>query len=289
MKNSFDRLNLILLNIGFSELNANWNWKNINSPFARIYYVVSGEAKTYINGEKYILRPGNLYLTPSFTLHDDECDSFFSLFYIHFYEETKNQESLFDRFDVPIEVRAKDLDKYLIDRLLEINPNRHLSNIDPLMYDNMPSFSQYIAANNSLPMYSILETQGILIQLLSYFLKDATPKHKYEDERINSCIKFIHENLDKDLTISQLADISCLTKDHLIRIFKQMMGYTPIKYINLKKIEKAQFMLLTTDMTVSEIALELSFDNISYFNRLFKQTINITPSEYREIYRNRVL
>ena len=128
-----------------------------------------------------------------------------------------------------------------------------------------------------------------MIQLLSYFLKDATPKHKYEDERINSCIKFIHENLDKDLTISQLADISCLTKDHLIRIFKQMMGYTPIKYINLKKIEKAQFMLLTTDMTVSEIALELSFDNISYFNRLFKQTINITPSEYREIYRNRVL
>ncbi|HBT85173.1 MAG TPA: AraC family transcriptional regulator, partial [Porphyromonadaceae bacterium] len=76
-------------------------------------------------------------------------------------------------------------------------------------------------------------------------------------------------------------DICCLSKDHFIRIFKNDMQTTPIKYINQKKIERAQLLLITGDKSIKDIAYDLSFENVYYFNRLFKKIIGMTPSEYR--------
>lgn len=273
---------LILLNIGYSELNANWNWKSIYSPFARIYYVTEGEARTYINDKVYTLQPGFLYLTPPFTLHDDECDSCFSLYYIHFYEKTINKETIFDRYDFPIGISGDDLGLSLTKRLHSINPDRHLRHFDPQMYDNFPTFSQYIADNNKMPLHSVVETQGILYQLLARFLEQAQIKSGNRNERVSKCLRYIHENVDKDVSISQLAGVACISEDHLIRLFKKDMQCTPLRYINLKKIEKAQLLLLTTDISVRDIAFDLSIDNISYFNRLFKQHTGKTPTEYRK-------
>ncbi|MDR2057021.1 MAG: helix-turn-helix domain-containing protein [Dysgonamonadaceae bacterium] len=57
---------------------------------------------------------------------------------------------------------------------------------------------------------------------------------------------------------------------------------TPIKYINAKKIEKVQLRLLTTGSSIRDIALDLSIDNISYFNQIFRQHTGVTPSEYKK-------
>ena len=274
-------LDLILLNVGYSELNADWNWKGIYSPFARIYYVEKGEAKTRIGGKSYPLKPGHLYLTPPFTLHDDECDSYFSLYYIHFYEKALKKESIFDIYKFPIEIKAGTLDLLLTERLLYINPDRHLRHYDPKLYDNPPTFSQYIADNNRMPMHSSIETQGILYQLMSKFLETAEIKTSNRDIRISKSLQYIHENINKDISVLNLSNIACLSDDHFIRLFRSEMGYTPLKYINLKKIEKAQLLLLTTDTPIRDVAFELSIDNISYFNRIFKQYTGKTPGEYR--------
>lgn len=61
-------------------------------------------------------------------------------------------------------------------------------------------------------------------------------------------------------------------------------GVTPSKYINQKKIEKAQLILVTDEMSVKNVAFALSFDDYSYFNRLFKKTTGLTPQEYRNSY-----
>lgn len=272
---------LMLLNVGYSELNANWNWKKIYSPFARIYYVTSGEARTRVNGKVYALQPNHLYMIPPFSLHDDECDSYFSLFYIHFYEKALNEEPIFDKYDFPIEIEAEPLDLLLTERLLNINPDRYLRHYDPQLYDNPPTFSQYIADNNRMPVYYSVETQGILYQLMSRFLKKAIVKTSNRDSRISRSLKYIHENIDKDISVSDLSNIACISEDHFIRLFRSEMKYTPLKYINLKKIEKAQLLLLTTDTPIRDIALDLSIDNISYFNRIFKQHTGKTPGAYR--------
>lgn len=281
MTEFIDNLNLILLNVGYSELYANWNWKEVYSPFARFYFVKEGRARTYLNDQVYSLEPGDLCLTPPFTLHNDECDSTFSLYYIHFYEKLVNKESLFDKYEFPFKIKATESDSILIERLHSINPGRQLTNIDPRIYDNDPTFSQSVIQSKKMPLHTIIETQSILSILMSRFLEQRNQKKDDKNERIHKSLKYIHTNINRPISLKTLADISCVTEDHYIRIFKKEMGLTPLKYINAKKIENAQLLLLTTDLPIRDIALELAFDNVSYFNRIFKQATNKTPLEYR--------
>lgn len=282
MANIPEHIQLLLLNVGYLDMNANWNWKDVHSPFARIYYVAEGEAKTHIGNRTYILKPNHLYLTPPFVLHTNECSGHFSHYYIHFYEKALHKESIFDTYDFPIELHAGNLDLHLSQRLLEINPNRQLKQLDPSFYDNMPTFSQYMADNSRMPTHAAIETQGILLQLISRFFESSKIKSRHTDARVTKCLQYIHENTNKDISVRQLADIACITEDHLIRIFKKETCSTPLKYIHIKKMEKAQLLLLTTELSVRDIALELSMDNTSYFNRVFKSYMGKTPTEYRE-------
>lgn len=277
-------LQLNLLNIGYSDLNADWNWKDVYSPFARLYFVTGGSAKTYINGCRYDLEPGYLYLTPPFTLHHDECDTCFSLYYIHFYEKAIRKESIFDRYDFPVSLKASPLEVDLIERLHEINPDRQLTNIDPKQYDNHSFFSRSLANSSRQSLHEAVETQSILSILMSRFLKERKRRVTDMNLRIHKAIQHIHVCIDQEISSRILAGISCVSEDHFIRLFKKETGMTPVRYIHAKKIENAQLLLLTTDRPVREIALELAIDNISYFNKLFKKTVGKTPTEYRKEY-----
>lgn len=284
MSNALDSLNLNLLNVGFSEQHATWNWKKVCSPFARIYYVKEGRARTYVNGRVHHLEPDFLYLVPPFTLHDDECDGYFSLYYIHFYEKVLTRESVFDRYDFPVAVKATPIDLLLAERLTQVNPDSYLRHFDPAQYDNIPTFSQHIAENSKMPLHVTLETQGILLQLISKFITQATAKPERKDARISKALQYIHEHICQPISVSRLADVSCISEDHFIRIFKKELRLTPLQYINIKKIEKAQLLLLTTDMPVSDVSFDLSIENVSYFNRLFKLHTGTTPTCYRSNY-----
>ena len=127
----------------------------------------------------------------------------------------------------------------------------------------------------------MMETQGILLQLLSRFMKEATHKYEITDNRIRKTIRYIRKNIDKNITIDDLTEICCLSKDHFIRLFKEEMHITPVQYINQKKIEKAQLLIITDNRPVKDIAYTLSFENVSYFNRLFKRYTGLTPVMYK--------
>jgi len=271
-------LNLVLLNVGYAQHNADWNWKGTHSPFARIYLVKSGKAQVVIGGKTITLTPKHLYLIPAFTTHDYICDGLYTLFYIHVYDE----QNIFERLNFPVEVDANNLEELLVRRLYEINPGRELKIYDPHSYDNAPTFFDSIAQNARFPFYSNVETKGILLQLFSKFLIKATFKQEITDRRILRMLRYIRENLDREMSINELSILCSLTEDHVIRIFKKEMKCTPTQYINQKRIERAQMMLLVEGKRIKEISYALSFENVSYFNRLFKSHTGLTPNEYRD-------
>lgn len=277
-----DSLNFTLLNIGHAIHNADWNWTNVNSPFSRLYWVDGGNAKIVLPDGTYNLMPGYLYLIPSFTLHSYECDGFFSLYYIHIYEEQTESLSIIEQVNLSVEVPANEIDTLLVKRLLEINPNRELKRYDPSFYDNSQTLMKNISENAQLPYYLLIETKGILQQLFSRFLKDAEQKIEVTDNRVLKALCYIRKNIDKPISISQLSELCFLTDDHFIRLFKNEMKCTPTQYINQKKIEKAQVMLIIDNIPIKEIAYNLAFDNISYFNKLFKKLTGLTPGEYKK-------
>jgi len=276
-----EELKLILINSGFAVHNADWNWENISSPFFRIYLVGEGQAKIIINGIKYVLLPGHMYLIPPFTTHTDCSDGHFSLYYTHIYEDLRNKISIFDQIICPVQIEACSLDELLFKRLLEINPFCNLKKYDPSSYDNDMNLMHSIAVNTHLPFFKQVETNGILFQLFSKFLLLAQRRDLNQDNRILKVLCYIYKNIDKKILIKDLASQCYMSDDHFIRLFKQKLNATPITYINQKKIEKAQLMLLIKNVAIKDIAYSLSFENVSYFNRIFKLKVGKTPMEYK--------
>ncbi|MNI69328.1 HTH-type transcriptional activator Btr [compost metagenome] len=116
---------------------------------------------------------------------------------------------------------------------------------------------------------------------MSRFLAVATAKMPQVEKRLVRVLDYIDEHIQQPITIDQLADLTFLSKDHLIRLFKKHLNETPVSYINRKKIEKAQLMMLADDSSIQELSFRLGFENISYFNRLFKKVTGETPTGYK--------
>jgi len=275
-------MKLILLNVGTAVHDGNWNWSGISSPFFRIYLVGAGSARLSIHGKERALRPGYLYLVPPFALHSDACDSHFEHRYLHVYEEMGHEESVFDQWTVPVEIKATMLDEMLFERLLAINPNKALDYYDPKTYDNNRFLYKSIAESTKHPAPIVMETEGIIEMLLSRFLANAVKLVQTEDFRILKALSYIRKHIDQKISITDLASLCLLSDYHFLRLFKREIKTSPINYVNQKKIERAQLLLVVHQKSIKEIAYTLSFENVSYFTRLFKKVVGKTPSKYRE-------
>ena len=274
----------LTLNVGYAYQNADWNWKQVSSPFTRLYYVTKGCARIVFPDKVQELTPGHLYLIPAFTTHSYECEGLFEHYYIHIYEDAQSDSGFLEDFIFPIEVLAKDIDLALFKRLCEINPTMRLPQSNPMSYDNNPMLLQSIAKNKQRILCDRVESRGILYQLIARFLKDAQLKSETADDRIQKCLTYIRKNINQNIKIDTLAEIVCLSRDHLIRLFKKETGLTPVQYISNKKMEKAQLLLVSGNMSIKEIAFMLSYEDHSYFNRLFKKITGKTPQDYRKEY-----
>lgn len=284
MSISIDQLHPLVLNVGLAVHNADWNWKDVSSPFIRLYYVTEGKAQIELPTGIYLLKPGNMYFIPAFTRHSYICDSYFCHYYMHIYEENQEGKSILDEWEFPVEIPGSELDLALMKRFCAINPHMNLQKVDPTVYDNNITLMQNLLKNKQRAFYDKVESRGIVYQLLSHFMRYAQEKSKKRDERLTKVLSYIHNHINKSLSIDELAAQTCLSKDHFIRLFKHEVKTTPLQYINQKKIEKAQLILVTSDTLVKDIALNLGFDDYSYFNRLFKKLVGTTPQEYRYSY-----
>ena len=279
-----EQMHQLVLNVGLAVHNADWNWKNVNSPFTRLYYVTEGSAQIELPDGIYTLSPKHMYFIPAFTIHTNICKSNFVHYYLHIYEDHYSDNDWLDHWKFPVEIEATDLDLALFKRLCEINPHMTLQKSDPTTYDNNPTLMQNLIKNRQRAFCDKVESRGIVFQLLSRFFKQGQSKIEMEDNRIAKTVLYIRKHLNEAIELEKLAEISCLSKDHFIRLFKKELGTTPLQYINQKKIEKAQLLLITEELAVKEIAFQLAFDDYSYFNRLFKKTTGVTPQEYRTSY-----
>lgn len=282
MQGSLDNFRPLLLNIGLAVHDADWNWKNVKSPFIRIYYVTEGEAKIVFPSRVQVLIPGHLYIIPAFTLHSYECDSRFEHYYLHIVEDYQSGSSVLESWTFPTEIQADSTDRDLIKRLCEMNPAMRLPESDPTSYDNEFILMQNIIRNKQRNFSDRVESRGILYLLLSRFLRFGEIKEEADDNRIQQVLIYIRQHIYEKLNVEVLVDLSCLSEDHFIRLFKRATGNTPLQYINMKKMELAQLLLITNNIPIKDIAYQLSYDDYSYFIRLFKKIVGLTPKKYRE-------
>ncbi len=283
MNLQLDNFRPLVLNVGLTaHEKGTWNWQNVQSPFMRLYYIVEGRARIHMAGTTIELIPNHLYFIPSFTSHSYECTERFVHYYVHIYEENGIEHSILDNWILPYQTTASDCERTLMQRLCDDNPELRLPGSDPQLYDNITQLRQNLLLNKNRSFSRKMESRGIVLTLLARLMHEAQPKKTEQDPRVAATAEYIRHHLNEELHISALATQACMTKDNLIRIFRREMGITPMRYINNKKMELAQLMLVTTDEPVKQIAYRIAFDDHSYFNRIFKKLVGVTPMQYRQ-------
>jgi transcriptional regulator GlxA family with amidase domain len=84
------------------------------------------------------------------------------------------------------------------------------------------------------------------------------------------------------LNIPALARIAYVSEAHFIRTFRATFGETPHRYLQRRRVERAMFLLRSTDRSVTDICIETGFSSLGTFSRTFTEIVGETPSAYRE-------
>ena len=100
--------------------------------------------------------------------------------------------------------------------------------------------------------------------------------------RLRRVLDYIADNLDGDLSISELAATACLSRYHFARAFQKATGLPPHRYVSSERLKLARRLLADTDESLVQIALACKFSSQANFTRAFRQAIGVSPGQFRQ-------
>lgn len=107
------------------------------------------------------------------------------------------------------------------------------------------------------------------------------PKNKTAIDKMRIVLKYVENNYPEKITIADIAEVAGFSESHFMRYFKETMGTSFIDYLKDYRLTMAARLLQSSDNAIIDIASDVGFDNISYFNRSFKAKYGVSPRNYR--------
>jgi len=150
----------------------------------------------------------------------------------------------------------------LIKKIISLNRRKNLERIAELI-----TILNELSGNRNIKPLSI---SGIL----------ASPS-LYDSKIINNVFRYVAENFEKEISLSEATAVANMQKAAFCRYFKRKTKKTFTQFVNETRIMHAQKLLAETDKTVIEVAFECGYENTSYFNRQFKLCCKTSPMAFR--------
>ncbi len=244
----------------FSYRNADASWTIIPTEigFHDVSYVVEGEAEYTVDGEKIVVRKGDLLYIPPHTLREAELTSA-----QHFAVYAMNFELL-------------DIDRRPIDRL----PFELITAIG--------IHPELISLYRALSTTWLLQETGYRLMvrayvelILSKLLDLAVYKNPVfvADLRIRQVIEYITVHCDQQVTLQELADLVHLSPTYLSALFRRSMGMKLTRYANIIRVNHAESLLMNNMCNVTEASEACGFCDVYYFSRVFTEIKGYNPKD----------
>jgi AraC family transcriptional regulator len=116
----------------------------------------------------------------------------------------------------------------------------------------------------------------------SNLVKSEPPTAKLPAQKLQQAIDYIHARIDRDITLSELADVVQMSPYRFARAFKQSTGMPPHQYLLWHRIDRAKQLLTMTQLPISDISYQLGFASQSHFAATFRRFTTVTPNIYRK-------
>lgn len=248
---------------GYFKANSKWNTTE-KLKVNKFYYVTDGEFELSIDNKTYIVKKGQLVMIPADLKHSYKLTEkeHMKKHWCHF-EAFSGTDSLFD-------VIKSDL-------IIDIGINTELTTLFKKLY-------KYEKNPDELSNFS---AKAILMLIIGIYLKNCqriTSVHSTENSDLSSVINYMKENINGNITVSELAHFTHLHPNYFIRMFKQYFGSSPIKYFNNMKVNAAKEYLQRSNNSIEEISKILGFSDLYSFSKFFKKNVGISPSQFKSSY-----
>jgi len=157
---------------------------------------------------------------------------------------------------------------------------------DAYLQNDIKKIISIVSSNrNHKSVLSKLATQQLIISLLQTKFRNIILTSTYSDpnNRLFTAVDYIRKNIEKALSIDEIASVAFMSKQSFFRHFKNELGLTPNDFILKEKINKAkQLLKRDSGRSINDVAYSLSFSSASYFIQIFKKFTGITPKKYRQ-------
>ncbi|MBN1676310.1 MAG: helix-turn-helix transcriptional regulator [Kiritimatiellae bacterium] len=235
-------------------------------PFFEILCISEGHTRVIIRGKQVEAGPGDLLIYYPFEDHEEYVQAGrWSILTLRFSPE---------KWALPISFPSRETTEPLV----------HLP--WPDRFQNL--FHQMLLERRTGDRWGEMMMAGyltifvaLLHRALAFMQEQGAQRESERSQRIGKAIELIHEGLDRDFSLKDLADESFMSESHFSHTFKAMTGVSPKKYLTRTKMLKAQELLKGTDETVKAIAATLGFEDAHYFSKVFRRHTGKTPSQFR--------
>ena len=102
-----------------------------------------------------------------------------------------------------------------------------------------------------------------------------------QGHRLRRVTEYIEQNLDKDLTLAELAAVVCMSRYHFARLFKCSTGVPPHRFVTRQRIARARGVLATPELSIAQVSRLVGFRTPSHFTTVFRGLLGLTPKAYR--------
>ena len=241
-----------------------------------IIYVKSGFLTVNISGENYIGKPGDAFVVSPGNLH---------------FMGSQTGTVDYFTFLFPLKYIAFRSDDMLDDKLIEPLNSGHLM-ISPEIKDTVKEQCEQLAGvyaaesgESESKITGQIKKKIILLQFIHELWKkgfivenDTTGRNTVEKEMVS----YIQQNYTGKILLREFGEQFHLSEKYISRYFKDHFHITLSQYVTYLRLEHAKQMLQETDISVTEVAMQSGYQNISYFIRSFKKTYGVSPLKYRK-------
>lgn len=249
----------------FPKANYHYRKRNKGSNQYIFIYCVNGKGEVMIENERTKISPNQFFIFPKKVKHEyksDELDPW-SIYWFHF--DGEMAIDLFERYQSSNSSNYKTI---------------------PFTKEKLKTFEKIFSLFNHSSLKNEIEYANLLsLNFISSFIyNDFEFEINQNDHNniVNSIKLYLIENLDKNLTLEDIASKFNYSKSYLHTKFKNNTGYPIIVFFNLIKTQKACEYLNYTDLSIKEISFKLGFDDPFYFSRIFKNFMGKSPKNYKK-------
>ena len=237
-----------------------------------LLFICSGTLTFHCKQNTYIGQPGDvvLYNSNDFNVFYMQNDKFFSAYLIILTEINSSYfvRSDFNFKDIMPFIKSNENEEYI--RALNANAT--------FLYNEFmhKSYGYTDIAQNYLEI--------ILTLLFRYYYSSPDSSWgeiKKGKDACQSIREYIDQNYWRDINFESLAGEFYISYNYLSRSFKKRTGYSPVNYLTKIRIGMAKILLVSTDLGIHDIAVDIGYESGSYFSMVFRKQVGVSPTEFR--------